>query len=150
MKRLLVTGSRSWTDRAKILAELDVARHEFGDDTVLVHGDARGVDRIAAHLWHCEWMLPAEDYPADWTGPCAPDCPTGHRKWGDWDRNYCPRAGYRRNAEMVALGPVLCLAFILDESLGATGCVRLARKAGIPVRIFRASSALSVPIGGER
>jgi hypothetical protein len=151
MKRLLVTGSRSWTDRAKILAELDIARAELGDDTVLVHGDARGVDRIAAHLWHCEWGLPVEDHPADWCGPCRPECKPNHRRAkASGLPKVCPAAGMYRNADMVALGADLLLAFILDESRGATGCVRLARKAGIPVRIFRASSALSVPIGGER
>lgn len=136
MKRLLVTGSRYWTNQDIIRTALADAREQLGDATILIHGDARGADRIAAHLWHCEWMLAAESYPADWTGPCAPDCPSQHRQWNARNQNYCPRAGYRRNAEMVALGPVLCVAFILDRSAGATGCARMAKAAGIEVRKF--------------
>lgn len=142
MKRLLVTGSREWTDREKIVTELERARVELGDNTTLVHGDARGVDRIAAHLWHCTWGLPAEDYPADWRGPCRDSCAPNHRRARSVGApKICPAAGMYRNAEMVALGADLCLAFILDESSGATGCARLARKAGIPVRTFAAVSS---------
>ena len=142
MKRLLVTGSREWTDRQKIVAELERARVEIGDDTILVHGDARGVDRLAAHLWHCTWGLPAEDYPADWYAPCRAECKPNHRRARfAGGRKMCPAAGMYRNAEMVALGADLCLAFILDKSAGATGCARLARKARIPVRTFAAVSS---------
>lgn len=142
MKRLLVTGSRHWTDHATLVAELDRARTELGDDTILVHGDARGVDRLAAHLWHCTWDLPAEDYPADWYGPCRETCSPNHRRARfAGGRKMCPAAGMYRNADMVALGADLCLAFILDKSAGASGCARLARKAGIPVRMFAAVSS---------
>lgn len=140
MRRLLVTGSRHWVDHEAIRVALADAREQLGDDTILIHGDARGADRIAAHIWHCEWMLAAEDYPADWTGPCAPTCPSQHRKWNSRNQNYCPRAGHRRNAEMVELGADLCLAFILDRSAGATQCARLATDAGIEVRRFEVAS----------
>lgn len=50
----------------------------------------------------------------------------------DWDR-YGRSAGHRRNAQMVADGADLCLAFPLGESRGTRGCMRLASQAGIRV-----------------
>ena len=50
----------------------------------------------------------------------------------DWPR-YGRAAGYRRNAEMIALGADGCAAFIRDGSPGSTSVVRLAGAASIPV-----------------
>lgn len=141
MKRLLVTGSRNWTDADAVMRALDEAVDVLWpnddpnrDPITLVHGDARGADRLAASIWASRWNMPTEAHPADWTGPCVATCPSQHRKWNSQNQNYCPRAGHRRNAEMVELGADLCMAFILDRSAGATQCARLAAKAGIQVR----------------
>lgn len=144
MKRLLVTGSRKWTDRRVILDALTMVRDAwFCDGVTLVHGDARGADRIAADIaaqWGgSAWQL--EAHPADWSAPCRTECKPHHRRAKFLGApKVCPAAGLYRNADMVALGADLCLAFILDESPGATKCARLARAAGITVRPFRAVS----------
>jgi YspA, cpYpsA-related SLOG family len=123
--RVLVTGSRDWEDQATVEHALDdlLARH---GTLTLVHGAARkGADSMA-HNWglnrrHASsyGAVTIEPYPAD------------------WDR-YGRAAGLRRNAEMVALGADVVLAFIKDGSRGASHCAGLAEKAGIPVRRFRA------------
>ena len=50
----------------------------------------------------------------------------------EW-KTYGKAAGMRRNAEMVALGADLCLAFPTPASIGTYGCMEMARKAGIKV-----------------
>ncbi|MGH9283644.1 MAG: DUF2493 domain-containing protein, partial [Acidimicrobiales bacterium] len=109
--RILVTGSRTWTDNAPIRMALETWRRQL-PGAVLVHGDARGADRIAAAIW-CSWGLPTEAHPADWAR---------HGRAG----------GHVRNRAMVALGATVCLAFIHNYSPGASACAALAEAAGIP------------------
>lgn len=113
-RRILVTGSRDWRLSSVVQRALLGLRVEGWADATLVHGDASGADRIAAHCW----AGPVEAHPADWGA-------------------YGKAAGHRRNAEMVALGADVCLAFIRCGSQGATGCARLAERADIPVRYYR-------------
>jgi hypothetical protein len=114
-RRVLVTGSRTWTDEPPIRKAL---AGEWGDGTaVLVSGGCpRGADRIAEQLWG-GWGGQIERHPADW-----------HR--------HGRAAGFRRNAAMVALGADVCLAFIRDSSRGATHTAQLAEAAGIPTRRY--------------
>jgi len=111
-RRVLVTGSRDWTDTGVISVAL--VEHMWPGD-VLVHGAARGADSLAAGLW--EAFGPVEPHPY----------PAGHGQ----------RGGYVRNKEMVDAGADLCLAFIRNNSRGASMCAELAAKAGIPVVIYR-------------
>lgn len=50
-----------------------------------------------------------------------------------------------RNAEMVSGGGVALVAFVVDRSPGATGCVRLAAAAGITIDRTDFSGPLSEP-----
>jgi len=116
--RVLVTGSRDWLDIDLIRAELEKLATPDSFITV-VHGACpTGADAIA-DLWAQQRAFINERHPADWKT---------HRK----------AAGFKRNAEMVALGADLCLAFIRNHSKGATHTADLAEKAGIPVRRFLA------------
>jgi hypothetical protein len=133
MNRILVTGSRNWTDRDAIEARLLL--HSAGRGTILVHGACpTGADQIAdeiASAW--PWMI--ERHPADWSGPCRPECPPGHRR-RDPQRgsgSYCPLAGHYRNQEMVDQGADVVLAFQLNHSRGTQDCITRARAAGLIV-----------------
>jgi hypothetical protein len=113
--RVLVTGSRDWDDADAIREALEAIEGnvEPGDTLTLIHGTAQGADSLAAAAARrLGWTI--EPHPADW-------------------RRLGRRAGFVRNAEMVASGADVCLAFIKNNSRGATMCAELARQAGIPV-----------------
>lgn len=112
MTRILITGSRTWTDRVsvarpimRLISELcPMLLDENGNpdrrDTsglVIVHGAAKGADLLAA----------------EWAEGCTPPIrteshPVTRADWEEFGRG----AGYRRNARMVELGADACAAFI--------------------------------------
>ena len=116
LMRILVTGSRDWRDWATVAKALKDASSELR--TVVVSGACpTGADMIAERY--------AED--RGWTIERHP---------ADWDK-YGKKAGPIRNSQMVALGADVCLAFIRNESKGATHTSRIAGQAGIPVKYWR-------------
>lgn len=137
--RILVTGSRDWSDANVVgLALYEAIESTAHRDITVVHGACpTGADRIASEFCESEahWLeaantrLAEERHPADW-------------------RKHGKAAGFRRNAEMVAAGADICLAFICPcskrgcpdrephGSHGASHTVTLAERAGIPVRRF--------------
>lgn len=119
--RLLITGSRDWTDEGRIndalLMTVFCYREAFGDQKItLVSGACpNGADAIAEKIAELHPLIfDIERHPADW-------------------ETHGKRAGFVRNAEMVKLGAVACLAFIRKQSKGATMTADLAEKAGIDV-----------------
>lgn len=117
--RVLVTGSREWDMPEVIVKALWEAWtvRDRGDEFIVVHGDCKkGADQFADQAarrygWH------VERHPADW-------------------ERHGKAAGFRRNNEMVKAGADVCLAFIRNESRGATQCAMAAEWAGIPVRRY--------------
>lgn len=126
MKRLLITGSRTWTNSQMMRNELVRAYRELTDsspnapDVTLVHGGAAGADIMAGQIWQSA-RLTVEVHEAQWKSQGI----------------YFSGAGRARNKLMVNLGADLCLAFIKNNSRGASHCAQLAEDAGIPVRIYR-------------
>lgn len=121
MTRVLVTGSRSWPHPEQVRQALSELAEPNSLLTV-VHGACPiGADAVADQ-WARSNAFVNERHPANW------------RPNGTFDR----AAGFKRNAEMVALGADICLAFIHNHSAGATHTADLAEKAGIPVRRFTA------------
>lgn len=110
--KVLVCGSRDWTDHEKIRIRLA----ELPRGTLVLHGGARGADRIAGTV-AASLGLAVNEYPADWRG-------------------FGRSAGYRRNLAMLGQEPDLVLAFWLDGSTGTGHTVREARKRRIPVEVI--------------
>lgn len=118
MKRVLITGSRTWDDVDTIIGALWGTREDLGDFTLVSGACPTGADRLCEEAARRAGM-PVEQHPADW-------------------KTHGKRAGFVRNAEMVALGADVCLAFIREGSKGASMTANLAEKAGIPTQRFEA------------
>lgn len=142
-KRILVCGSRTWglwdkqadptrlnndNMHSLISSTLQLLWRVHGE-YVVVHGDAKGADRIAAasvSIWkgsvfsrYSDSMVAVEPHPADWDK---------HGK----------AAGPIRNQEMLDTGIDLCYAFVdkpLEESRGTADMVSRCAKAGVPTVI---------------
>ncbi len=120
--RLIVTGWRkARVEHRPVIARCIVKAigeanwHRYTH--VLVHGDADGVDTIAADI--CEnWGWAIEAWPADWL-------------------KYKQSAGGIRNSRMIARGGTLCLGFPGPGSIGTWDCMKKAKRAGIPVKFHR-------------
>lgn len=119
-RRILITGSRDWTDEKIIhdVLEEELAATGEGEYLVIVHGGARGADSIAGE-WAYDKMVRLrpvryESYRANWA-------------------DYGKKAGILRNELMVSYGAEVCHAFPLEGSVGTRHCMKAAEKAGIPV-----------------
>lgn len=114
MIRILITGSRNWTDKKKVLYALVDQVMYKKEDVVFIHGGCpTGADAIAGE-WIDVMGVKTEVYPADWD-------------------KHGRAAGPIRNQQMVDLGADVCLAFPLGESRGTRHCMKAAEKAGIKV-----------------
>ena len=123
--RVIVCGSRDWQDAVTMTAALLV----LPVGSTLVHGDARGADRLAASIGRRLGLVP-EPHAADWVGKGR-------------------AAGPIRNRLMARLGADLVLAFKNDPDLslrtgGTENMVRMAEEAGIEYRWI--ASPLTFPI----
>lgn len=137
--RILVTGSRDWTDRAAVWKAIESYLVERGHideqdmpigPVIIVHGGCRtGADRIA-YDWAILHGMIEETWAADWTHEYA-------------------AGGPRRNARMVKAGADVCIAFPNMCRIrrcqryggrphwthGTDDCATRARGAGIEVRV---------------
>jgi hypothetical protein len=95
---------------------LERALLEHGPGQV-VHGGAPGADTLADQIAVSRGWPTPEVHAADWDG-------LGRR------------AGPARNQRMVERGADVCLAFPMAGSRGTWDCVRRAREAQIPVKVY--------------
>ena len=114
--RILVCGSRTWSDARLLDATLDrVAKNLTGKHRiVIVHGAARGADRMA-DTWAKRRGWAREPHPAQWD-------------------TYGKSAGPRRNQEMLDSDVHLVVAFRVNgKSPGTDHMVAAATRAGVGV-----------------
>jgi hypothetical protein len=113
--KILVCGSRDWTNRAIIRQRVAAIPAGF----TILHGAARGADTIARE--EAEGVgLKTIAFPAEW-------------------EKYGRAAGPIRNRAMLDEHPDLVIAFHNDisRSRGTADTVREAKKRGIPVEIIK-------------
>ena len=128
-RRILITGSRSWSNWPALDRELThlcpIFESENGEPefvTTIVHGACpRGADAMA-NQWCLEEgrrrNVNVEAHPADWSQGKT--------------------AGFVRNQRMADRGADLCLAFWDGDSRGTLDMIQRSVKAGIPVRVVPA------------
>ena len=110
-KRVVVTGGRDYRDADWVWEQLD-AIHAADPIEVIIHGNYRGLDRIA-RAWAVDRGIKIEDVDAEWT-------------------RYGARAGPMRNTRMIReFGPVKCIAF--EGGSGTADCLAKARAAGLEI-----------------
>lgn len=125
--KVLVCGSRDWTDRKAI--EREFAKLPKG--TIIIHGAHwEGADALA-DATAMKYGFQIRRYPADWNDPTLPNKKA---------------AGPIRNAKMIreehpdkdGVPISMGLAFTVDmsRSRGTKDCTERARKAGIKVEVF--------------
>lgn len=109
--KVLICGDRNWTDRKLIRERLK----ELKPNDIIIHGAARGADRIAGQE-ATDLGMEVREYPADWT-------------------KYGRAAGIKRNLAMLEEEPDLVVAFhdFLPNSRGTAHTIRHARLKGIHV-----------------
>lgn len=113
--KILVCGGREFTDKELLHKTLDdLLMYEENLITHVIHGDARGADKLA-HGWAVSKGIQPVVCPAIWgTGA-----------------NFNARAGLERNQAMLELGPELVVAFAGGR--GTAHMVRIARAANLPI-----------------
>lgn len=114
--RILCCGDRYW-NKAGLITQVLLEHVKAGD--VVVHGMAKGADTLAGKIAEGMEGVTVEGYPADWV-------------------RYKKAAGPIRNQQMLDSSIDLVLAFHenLEQSRGTKHMVTIARKAGIPVKVF--------------
>jgi hypothetical protein len=113
--RILVCGGRDYDNRERLFGVLDkaleastLAERSF----VLIHGNARGADKLSHEWASARQVDDVRVYPADWNT---------HRK----------AAGPIRNRLMLTENPHVVIAF--PGGKGTANMINLAEKAGIPI-----------------
>lgn len=109
--KILVTGSRRYSDQSRLDAVLDEL-----EPSAIVHGGAPGADSLAGQ-WARRHSITELCYPADWG-------------------RYGKQGGPIRNRQMLLGEPdiELVVAFPLDGSVGTLHMLRIAKAVGIPTQ----------------
>ena len=116
--RLLICGSRHWSDYSTILLKMfAITFLVHSDDVVVIDGAARGADEMG-HRAGVHMGFETLRFPADWV-------------------RYGRSAGPVRNRQMLISGAVdYVLAFPLRGSIGTWDMIRKARKRGVEVEVW--------------
>lgn len=117
MTRVLISGSRNWTDENTVRKVI----YSFPPESVLIVGDARGADEIARNVAQERSDIIILEYKADWNK---------HGK----------RAGPIKNIEMFSQDPDEVYTFQIDNSKGTAHAIKLAEERNIKLTKFHMTS----------
>jgi hypothetical protein len=137
--RVLVTGDRRWYAPDLAVQVVNRLLVRYGPSLVIVHGAAEGIDRSFAEA--CFALgVEQEAHPARWKDLKAVGAVV---RYDRRKHPYNSNAGPERNAEMVAAGAEMCVAFhrFLAASSGTKDCVWRAIEAGIPTYLIDSEKA---------
>lgn len=131
LSRILIAGSRNYTDYEDFLAMMDeLVEHKcIPEEFEIVSGMAKGTDSLAVQLAKDTGFKLHEFY-ADWDNLDAVPCRVTHRN----GKTYNSLAGMNRNKEMEAHSDIL-VAFWDGESRGTKNMIDLMENAGKQVFI---------------
>jgi len=112
--KLLICGDREW-DQPGVIAE--VLKQYDPKTTVVIHGDARGADRIAGQI-ASGMGFKVEKFPAEWD-------------------KYGRAAGPIRNLQMLKERPERVIAFHsnIESSKGTKNMLKISEQAGVPTEL---------------
>jgi len=138
--RLLVTGSRNWSDVASVEREIVRA----GAPLTVIHGDASGADRLAADF-ATSIMHEVIPFPANWSADGRAAGPIRNARMlrdGRPDRGLAFGALWKRHTTIVdGMGAIPGW-----KTTGTGGMVSLMLRAGLPVRWVAAPDAPAVDL----
>jgi len=117
--KVIVAGSRGWTDYDTVRSTLDIVT-EGAKNLEVVSGTARGVDQMGER-YASERGLPCTRFPAEW-------------------RRYGKRAGYLRNEQMADYADTL-VAFWDGKSPGTEHMINLARSRNMTITVVYSKGA---------
>jgi len=114
--KLIIAGSRSFTDYALLASVLGPHRHQI---SAVIHGGARGADRLGFR-WAVRHHVRSRCFAADW-------------------ERFGKSAGVRRNHQMAQAGDML-VAFHVNNSPGTAHMIACMRQLGKPVVVIEATA----------
>lgn len=115
--KLIVAGSRTFTDYSKLKASLDnLLKNTDKKDVTIISGAANGADSLGER-YAKENQLKLEIYKADW-------------------ERFGKSAGYIRNKEMADVATHLCL-FWDGVSKGSKHMLDIAKEKGLEIRVIK-------------
>lgn len=120
MTSILVTGSRDWPSQTLVSCFLDEFMIMIGqrEGITLINGAAEGVDKFAKNYWNKHGIGNVINVYPDWNL---------HGK----------KAGIIRNVDMLNMDPTYVIAFIYNNSKGATFTYNEASRRGLKAYAFR-------------
>ena len=119
MTRIIVAGSRDFTDKEKLYKVLDSYLLSTSKYVEIVSGHCKGAD-LLGEQYAREHNIPIAIFPADWG-------------------TYGKRAGYIRNKQMAEYASDMngvLIAFPVGESKGTRMMIRLAHEYGLETKVY--------------